>query len=90
MSAKHFFDSVHLVWFSQPKCDRSFYRLVKKQRICKVVEIGLSSLARSQRLIRMSKLAANGEREVRYTGIDQFEARPTEQPAVTLKAAHRS
>jgi len=88
--AKHFFDSVYLTRFSQPKCDRVLYRFVKKHRISNLIEIGISDLQRSLRMIRLACHASRGESEIRYTGIDLFEARPKDQSAMTLKETHRS
>ncbi|MDG2382388.1 MAG: hypothetical protein P8N76_12025 [Pirellulaceae bacterium] len=90
MSARNIFDSIYLTWFSQPKCDRALFRVVKKQRISKLVEIGLRDVERSQRLIRMAQIASNGEYEVRYTGIDLFEAREADEAVMTLKGTHQS
>lgn len=90
MSAKHFFDSVYLTRFSQPKCDRVLYRFVKKHRVSNFIEIGISDLQRSLRMIRLAGHASRGEIEVRYTGIDLFEARSSDQSAMTLKETHRS
>ena len=67
MSAKNFFQSVYLTRFSQPKCDRVLYRFVKKHRVFNLVEIGISDLQRSLRMLRLAGLASHGEAEVRYT-----------------------
>ena len=88
MSAKHFLNSLYLVWFSKPKCDRVLYRFLKRQKASSIVEIGLSDLARSQRLIEMADRCSLGE--VRYTGIDLFEARPADWPSMTLKQTHQT
>ena len=63
---------------------------MKKQRISKLVEIGIHDVERSQRLIRMAQIASNDEYEVRYTGIDLFEARPADAATMTLKGTHQS
>ena len=41
-------------------------------------------------MIRLAGYATRGETEVRYTGIDLFEARSNDQCAMTLKETHRS
>ncbi len=89
MSAKHFLNSVYLVWFSKPKCDRVLFRFLKSRKAANIVEIGLTSLERSQRLVQMAKQCANVS-DVRYTGIDLFEARPVEWQPMTLKQTHQT
>lgn len=88
VSAKHFLNSVYLVCFSKPKCDRALYRFLKRHQASSIVEIGLSDLARSERLIRMAEHCSADA--VRYTGIDLFEARPADWPSMTLKRTHQT
>lgn len=89
VSAKHFLDSVYLVRFSKPKCDRALYRFVKRQQTSTIVEIGLTDLARSERLIRMAERCADAKK-IRYTGVDLFEDRPKDWPTMTLKHTHQT
>jgi hypothetical protein len=80
---------LYFAYLSQPAVDRVLYRLIRRQRIQRIVEIGVGTAQRSRRLI----LAAQGASRtvaVRYTGIDLFEARGDSAPAgVSLKEAYR-
>jgi hypothetical protein len=87
--AKHFLNSIFLVWFSKPKCDRALFRFVKRHQVSKIVELGLANLTRSERLIRLAQ-RCSGTNKVRYTGIDLFEARPADWPEMTLKHTHQA
>jgi hypothetical protein len=78
----------YLCWFSHPVEERPLYRLIRKHRICTIVEVGIRDLAGSQRLIRLAQRSS--ETSVRYTGIDLFDARPADEPRLTLKEAHRT
>jgi hypothetical protein len=85
---REFLDTAFLCWFSQPAPERLLYRLIRRYRIGSIVELGLRDPARSVRLIRLAtRYAASGRAS--YAGIDQFEARPDDQPRLTLKQAHR-
>jgi hypothetical protein len=78
----------YLAFASKPKSDRQLYRLVKLHRVCRIVELGIGSLERSAALIGVGqRYVADGK--VAYTGLDWFDARPGDLPALTLKQAHR-
>jgi hypothetical protein len=61
--------------------------LVKRQQICRIVEVGISDLDRAITLIEVAQRYA-GEK-VWYTGIDWFDARQPGQTALPLKEAYR-
>jgi hypothetical protein len=76
-----------LAYFSQPRSEQQLYRLVKRRKVCRIVEIGIGSLERTAALVRVAqRYAANDQ--VSYTGIDWFDARTAELPALTLKQTH--
>lgn len=80
---------IYLAYFSQPASDRILYRLIRRQRIQRIVEIGVGRAVRSRRLI-VAAQGASGTRAVRYTGIDLFEARPAGALAgLSLKETYR-
>lgn len=80
---------LYLAYLSNPKADRALYRVIQRQNVRKILEIGIGSVARAQRMIGVAQRQAGGE-AVRYVAIDLFEARPKEQAAsLSLKDAHR-
>ncbi len=64
-----------LVHFSKPVADRALYRFISTHAPRSILEIGLASLERTCNLLRLAQRAAKSE-EIRYCGIDLFEARP--------------
>jgi predicted O-methyltransferase YrrM len=79
--------STWLLYFSQPAPDRFLYKAIKGKSIRSVVEIGIGSGLRTQRMLDvLSWRAAN--LPLKYTGIDLFEARAKNQPGLALKAAY--
>jgi hypothetical protein len=76
-----------LAHLSKPRSVRQLYRLVKRHKICRIVEVGVSDLERSLSLIRVAERYAVDGR-VAYTGIDWFDARSADQTPLTLKQAH--
>lgn len=80
---------IYLAYFSQPKADRILYRLIRRHRICRIVELGVGNGLRATRLIK-SVQSANPAAAIKYTGIDLFEMRPTGGPTgMPLKDAYR-
>ena len=88
MAAAGWLKYVYLTWASQPKSDRPLYRLVKRHKVCRIVEVGIGRIERSTRLLEVAQRCARGQ-VVAYTGLDWFESRPKEMPALSLKEAHR-
>lgn len=81
-----FLQRVWLTRFSSPAAERPLLRLVLQQRPAKILEIGLGTLERTERLLGV----AGSLGPVHYVGLDRFEARLPGDPAgVTLKEAHR-
>ena len=88
MAAANWFRYTYLARLSRPKSDRELYRLVKRQRATRLVEIGMGEISRAVSLIEVAQRFA-GEKKVWYTGIDLFEARPDERKTLSLKEAYR-
>lgn len=86
MSAGSLIRSTWLLYFSPPAPDRTLYKAIKGKSIRSVVEIGIGSGLRTQRMLEVLTWQPANE-PLRYTGIDLFEARPTHQPGLTLKGA---
>jgi hypothetical protein len=81
-------DTIYLCWLCKPKAERELYRYVRQHHVTSIVELGLENLDRCLRLIRLAK-RCSPRQDVRYAGIDQFDARSAPQPKLTLKQAHR-
>lgn len=84
---KEWLKSFHLRYFSHPKHERGLYRHVHKTCPSKIVEIGMGDGARAERLIRYACERSDGD-EIRYTGIDWFEAKEV-STGWSLKSAHQ-
>jgi hypothetical protein len=89
VAAASWFRYTYLAHFSRPKSVRQLYRLVKHNQFCRIVEIGISDLARSVALVEVAQRYAVGK-TVLFTGIDLFEARPAESTPLSLKEAYRA
>ncbi len=87
MAAANWFRYAYLAHFLQPKGVRQLYRLVKRHRVCRIVEVGINGLERAESLIRVAQRYA-GEKKVWYTGLDLFEARPEGQKPLVLKETY--
>ena len=80
--------SAYLLYFSQPAADRSLLKAIKKRPIRSIVEIGVGlGVGRTQRMLEVAGWRPDCQ-PLRYTGIDLFESRPSEQPGLSLKKAH--
>ncbi|HEX3600807.1 MAG TPA: hypothetical protein VHU84_11735 [Lacipirellulaceae bacterium] len=88
MAAANWLRYTYLAYFSSPKGNRQLYRMVKQHSICRIVEIGISDLARAESLIQVAQRYA-GDKKVWYTGIDMFEARSEGRTPLALKETYR-
>src|SRR5438105_3066916 len=79
---------VYFAYFSQPAADRAIYRAIYRGRARKIVEIGVGMGQRSARMVNLAK-CRHRSAEVRYTGIDLFEARAAGTQGLPLKQIHR-
>ena len=89
MAAASWLKYVYLAHFSQPRTERQLYRLAKVHKICRIVEVGIYNVERTMALIAVAQRFAD-QGQVSYTGLDWFDARPSDLPSLTLKAAHRA
>jgi hypothetical protein len=76
-----------LAYLSQPSADRIIYRAIRRHQVRSIVEVGVGSCLRTQRMIRVAQ-QFSPEESIRYTGVDLFEARPSGQPQIKLKVAY--
>ena len=81
--------SLWLTRLSKPVGERVLYRHVLRQPPTRLLELGLGTLVRTERLLEAigARLAAT---DLAYVGIDRFESRSAgDRPGVSLKEAHR-
>ena len=77
MSILNRLKSIHLNYFSTPSAERLVFRVIAKQRICSMVELGIGTGQRSRRMIEQAQ-RSSPVAEIRYTGVDAFEGRDSE------------
>lgn len=79
---------MQLTMVSKPVCDRLVYKLIKKHKFRSFIELGLETGSRSELMIRVAQ-KYGASTNVRYTGVDQFDARPESQEKLQLIDMHR-
>jgi hypothetical protein len=79
--------SSYLRYFSQPAHERNLYQALLGRPFRSIVEIGLDLQIRTPRLFEAAA-TQTPLADLRYTGIDQFDARTSDQPRLLLKQAH--
>jgi hypothetical protein len=80
--------SIWLTRLSRPAGERVVHRHVLANAPRRILELGLGTLVRTERMLQAAARAAGGD--VRYVGLDRFEGRGAgDPPGVSLKQAHR-
>ena len=80
----------YLCHLSNPASDRAIYRLLQQGGVRKIAELGIGTGTRALQMVEVAATRVP-RHEIRYTGLDLFEARSqTDGPGMSLKAAHRS
>lgn len=75
--------------FSRPAGERTIWRQVLRHPPQRILEVGMGTLARTERLLGLVAGLAPVQ-PVQFVGIDRFESRtPADAPGVTLKQAHK-
>jgi hypothetical protein len=83
------FRRLWLTRFSQPARERPLYRHVLRTPPKRVIELGVGTLGRTERLLGLLRSVHPGV-DLHYVGLDRFEGRlPEDPPGVTLKQAHQ-
>ena len=83
------FRSLWLTRLSQPAGERIIYRHALKSPPRRILELGLGTLNRTERLLDIARTAV-AVADITYVGVDPFEGRgPGDPPGVSLKDAHR-
>ena len=80
---------MYLTMFAKPVCDRAIYKLIKKNNYRSFVEIGMQDGTRSHNMIQVAKKFSVSP-TIRYTGVDQFDARCDSQSSLPLIEMHRT
>lgn len=76
-----------LTRFSQPAVDRVVHRHVLRAGPRRILELGLGTLVRTERMLTAASSPAT---PLHYVGLDRFEGRgPGDPPGVSLKQAHQ-
>ena len=83
------FGYVHLTMLAKPACDRAIYKLIRKHKFRSIIEVGMETGTRSVNMIQVAKKFGVSP-NVRYTGVDLFEARESEQGKLQLIEMHRT
>lgn len=89
MSIRQTLDVCYLCWLSKPKADRSLFQYLRKHSVRSMVELGLRDEKRSLAMVRLAQYRQPGE-EIRYAGIDLFDARPADATPLKLKQMHQA
>lgn len=88
MNAFKYLKTLYLCHFSKPAADRALYKLLRKQPVQSIVEVGVGRLERTKILLDLALQKTPAE-QLKYAGIDLFEARDAASPGVGLKQAHK-
>ncbi len=87
MAKLGWFRTLWLYRFSQPAAERQIYRLIARLKPQRILELGLGTLERTERVLKVAGCQAG---PTHYVGLDRFEGRlPGDPPGVSLKEAHR-
>jgi hypothetical protein len=87
MAEMGFWRSFWLVRLSKPAGERVLHAHALRTRPRRILEVGLGTLVRTERLLAAARSA---DSPIHYVGLDPFEGRgPDDPPGVTLKEAHR-
>lgn len=78
----------YLAYLAKPSADRSLYRLIKNDRVCRIVELGIGSLPRILNLIAVAQRFSPQE-EIQYSAVDWFDMRSSDLEPLKLIEAHR-
>lgn len=83
------FRSFWLTRLSKPTGERVLYRHSLRHPPARILELGVGTLARTERLLEVAA-TATPPAELTYVGLDRFESRtPDDPPGVSLKQAHQ-
>ena len=87
MSAASQLKYLHLAYFAKPVADRVVYRTIRNTRAGHLIGIGLGCGRLVRNMIQLASELTHRD-QVRFTGIDLFESRPSPSSGLSLKQAH--
>lgn len=79
---------MYLTMFAKPVCDRMIYKLIRKNKYRSFVEIGMQDGIRSHNMIQVAQKFGVSS-SIRYTGVDHFDDRSSNQTKLSLIDMHR-
>ncbi|MBC8351289.1 MAG: hypothetical protein H8E66_04850 [Planctomycetes bacterium] len=88
MNDTSFFKFAYLTLLSKPAHERALYQAIRRSAPRSIVEVGVGLGTRASRMISAAGRYRR-EEQIRYTGIDLFEARNESGTSLPLKEAHR-
>jgi hypothetical protein len=78
----------YLLHLSKPSSDRVVYREIHRQKPSRIVEVGMGTAQRAERMIQLAT-EFHSPQDIRYTGVDMFEGRTeANSPGISLREAH--
>jgi hypothetical protein len=89
VAAASWFKYTYLSYVSHPRADRQLFRLLKRIRAARLVEIGIGDIDRTLTLIEVAQRYAPAGK-VSYCGLDRFDDRASGDRALSLKQAYKS
>jgi hypothetical protein len=88
MTRLSWWQKIYWTRFSKPVEERALVRFLIEHPVSSILEIGIGGGARLQRVAKLVSPIAGCE-QVRYIGIDEFEASPAGRVHLSLKQAHQ-
>lgn len=78
----------YLAYLAKPVADRALYRLIRSEKTCRIVELGVASPSRIANLIAVAQ-RYSPQAEIHYSAIDWFDMRSHGLRPLKLIDAHR-
>jgi hypothetical protein len=78
----------YLAYLAKPVADRALYRLIRSEKTCRIVELGVDSPSRISNLIAVAQ-RYSPQAEIHYSAIDWFDMRSHDLRPLKLIDAHR-
>jgi hypothetical protein len=88
VAAASWFRYAYCAHFSRPKNARQVYRLAKRHKVCRIVEVGITDIRRAIAVIEVAQ-RFSPDQSVSYTGIDWFDMRGEKLESLALKEAYQ-
>lgn len=89
MSRLSWLQKIYWTRFSKPVQERALVRFLIEQPVSSILEIGVGNGSRMQTIAKLVNLSAGCE-QLRYIGVDEFEASPAGRVHLSLKHAHQT